>query len=93
MRRFSANARKRVSVGASAIRGAADSSVTSEIQLNHEGIIEIGVFVDAVPGIAPRVADHAGIAHPIIKTAMGVAMQPQRRLPVFDPRLEVRDKT
>ncbi len=72
--------------------GTVDLRVASDLQIDHEGIIEIRIFIDAILGIAPGVADHAGVTHSIIKAAMGMAMQPQCRLPVLDPRFEVRDK-
>lgn len=81
-------------VGCRAVRyaGAVDLRVASDLQIDHEGIIEIRIFIDAILGIAPGVADHAGVSHSIIKAAMGMAMQPQCRLPILDPRFEVRDK-
>ncbi|MNP56250.1 hypothetical protein D3C76_1509630 [compost metagenome] len=53
------------------------------------GGLELSVFIDAIPGIAPGVAHDPGVADPVIEAAMGMAMQPECRLPRLDPLFEV----
>lgn len=55
---------------------------TSLSEFNDETWIEVGVELAA--DIAARIADHAGMANPIVMTLVGVPMDPKVWLLCFD---------